>query len=168
MSSASRALYRARQFLSSLHPRIDAAERAQAAALLGQRLAPLFDSMSARDQRHCLEVFRALRAQGCADPDLLVAALLHDVGKGRLDSPTVRLWHRVAYVLLDALAPSLLDRWARWGGLGTIHRHAARGADLVAAAGAPPAVVELIRHHEGPTEGADQRLRLLRAADDSC
>lgn len=167
MSSVSRALYRSRQLLSALRPRLRPDERAEARALLGEALFPLFRSMSPRDQRHCLDVFRALRARGCRDAHLLTAALLHDVGKGRLAGPPVRLWHRVAFVLLAALAPRLLDRW-RGGGLATLRRHAQRGAELAARAGAPPAVVELIRRHEECGQGADPRLRLLRAADDSC
>ena len=37
--------------------------------------------MSVSDQRHSLNVMRTLRRQGHTEPDLLAAALLHDVGK---------------------------------------------------------------------------------------
>lgn len=167
-SSVKRALYRARQLVAALRPRIEPRERAEARALLGERLFPLFLSMSVRDQRHCLDVCQALQARGCDDRELLAAALLHDVGKGRLAGSPVRLWHRVAYVVLAAVAPSLLGRWAGEGGLAVLHRHPERGACLAAAAGAAPAVVELIRRHEEGEGAADPRLRLLRAADDSC
>lgn len=155
-------LYRTRQFLGALRPRMSAEEREEAAALLGGRLLPLFDGMSPRDRRHCLDVYLALRRRGCQEEDVLLAALLHDAGKGG----GVRLWQRVAYVLLAA-SPRLLERLAdRWG-LAALHRHAERGAELAAGAGAPPAVVELIRRHE-ERDAADERAALLRAADDSC
>ena len=168
MSSAShslpRPLYRARQFFASLRPRVGDEERRRADDHLGNALFPLFQAMAPRDQRHCLDVFQALRSQGYDDRDLLTAALLHDAGKG-----DVHLWQRVAYVLLTATVPSLLGRLAAPGahgwraGLAAIHHHDERGSRLVAAAGAPDAVVRLIRG-----EPADPRLALLRAADDSC
>src|SRR5258706_150975 len=42
---------------------------------------PLFQTMSAADQRHSLRVCQGLQARGCTDKDMLAAALLHDVGK---------------------------------------------------------------------------------------
>ncbi|MBI2913086.1 MAG: HD domain-containing protein [Chloroflexi bacterium] len=172
MPSLSGSLYRARQFLGALSPRVARREREEATAVLGERLLALFDSMSARDQRHCLDVYLTLRAGGCDDQDVLAAALLHDAGKGRLAGPPVRLWHRVAYVVLASTAPGLLERLAEKGGpfgmlragLGTLHRHCERGAELAAALGAPPAVVELVRQHEDREAGEAR----LRAADDAC
>ena len=160
------AAYRVRQFFAALRPRVDGAERKEAAAVLGEGLLPLFDSMALRDQRHCLDVYLTLRSRDCGDRDVLTAALLHDVGKGHLAGRQVRLWHRVAYVVLTAAAPRLLARLAG-GGLGTLHHHPERGAELAAAAGASQAVVELIRCHEA-RDAPDQRLRWLQAADDAC
>lgn len=158
MSSASRPrpLYRARQFFAALRPRISDEELDEARVYLDEGLWPLFESMALPDRRHCLDVFQALRRQGHADRDLLTAALLHDVGK-----ENIRLWQRVAYVLLEALSPRLPERLS--GGLAALHRHAQRGAVLAAAAGASEAVVGLIRG-----DPADPRSVLLRAADDSC
>ncbi len=174
MLSASRPLYRARQFFVALRPRLEEAERAEAASVLGPELWLLFDSMSARDQRHCLDVYRVLRSHGCEDKDLLMAALLHDAGKGRLAGTRVRLWQRVAYVLLGTAAPGMLNRLVGTGSLGrltgglrVLHQHAERGAELAAALGAPAEVVELVRDHEDGARAGD-RSRLLRAADDSC
>jgi len=164
MSTVSRPLYRTRQFLGTLRPRVALAEREEARALLGERLFALFDSMERRDQRHCLDVYRRLSESGCADADLLAAALLHDAGKGRLAGPRVRLWQRVVHVLLEAASPGRLERAG--GGLGVLHRHAEVGAELAAAAGAPAAVVEMIGEHER-REGQDERLHRLRAADDA-
>ena len=165
MPSPSRALYRARQFFTALIQRVGEAEREEAAAILGEWLLPLFDSMSCRDQRHCLEVYRALCRGGCRDMEVLTAALLHDAGKGRLAGKQVRLWHRVCYVLLAAMAPGLLRRLAQGGGFGLLHRHPQRGAELAAALGATDVAVELIRRHE--EEATGEWLGLLQAADDS-
>jgi len=163
-----RPLYRTRQFFGAISPRVENSERAVAANLLGQRLLPLFESMSERDQRHGLDVLRILKQQVSHDDALLMAALLHDAGKGRLAGVRVRLWHRVAYVLLSSAAPAALQWLVRGrGGLGALHHHAERGAVVAEALGASAAVVELIRRHD-ERDSPDHRLRLLRAADDAC
>ncbi len=165
----SRGLYRSRQFAGALRARLDEAERDDARGVLGTGLMPLFESMGPRDQRHCFDVYRTLVAQGCGDADLLAAALLHDAGKGRMAGDDVRLWHRVAYVILSAGTPWLLRRLADGGrgGLASLRRHPERGAVLAETLGAAADVVEMIRRHEERGEG-DERLRLLRCADDSC
>jgi putative nucleotidyltransferase with HDIG domain len=163
-----RPLYRTRQFFGSLRPRFQDNERAEAAALLGNRLWPLFESMSARDQRHSIDTFRLLREQRCVDVELLSAALLHDIGKGRLAGARVRLWHRVVYVLLAAGAPPLLRRLTNGrGGLANIHHHSERGAVVAEAFCVGPDAVEMIRRHHDE-DIADERLRMLRVADESC
>src|SRR3990172_6145977 len=151
MSILSRAFYRTRQFLGALNPAIGADEMEHARRTLGDGLMPLFLSMTTRDQRHCLDVFRGLLLTGCRDPHVLAAALLHDAGKGSLAEDPVRLHHRVAYVMLNATFPGLLARLARGrGGLAALHHHAERGAALAQAYGAPEGVAALIRRHETP------------------
>jgi len=66
--------------------------------------------MPPSDQRHSLNVYRTLLAEGQTSQDLLVAALLHDVGKA---GGQLRLWHRVAIVLLRAFWPAALDYLSR-------------------------------------------------------
>lgn len=136
--------------------------------MLGTGLMPLFESMSPRDRRHCFDVYQALLAQRGGDANLLTAALLHDAGKGGMAGDDVRLWHRVTYVILSAGAPWLLRRLADGGrgGLASLHQHPERGAALAETLGAPADVIELVRRHEERT-GGDERLRLLRAADDA-
>jgi putative nucleotidyltransferase with HDIG domain len=163
-----RPFYRTRQFVGALRPRVESDERTDARRLLGERLWPVFESMNARDQRHSLDVFRVLEDKDEQDEDLLMAALLHDVGKGRLAGANIRLWHRVAYVVLGAGAPWALRGLANGRrGLGALHQHAERGAVVAEALGARTRVVELIRrHHED--DPRDEPLKTLRLADDAC
>ena len=165
MRLASRALYRSRQFFGSVRPRVDEALREQAFALLNDSQRQLFSSMTTRDKQHCLDVYSALREKGHDDSDLLVAALLHDAGKG-----TIELWHRVAFVVLERLSPRLLDQFARPGDGGdwrqALHRcrnHPELGAELARQAGSSERIVKLISEH-----GADDRqMAALKAADES-
>ncbi|HEY8491932.1 MAG TPA: hypothetical protein VIO14_13175 [Dehalococcoidia bacterium] len=164
-----RAWYRVRQFREAVRaaaPGGEEDERAVVAAYLTETQQSLFFTMTRRDRRHSVQTCRLLLEQGHRDPDLLAAALLHDVGKGR-----IRLWHRVAYVLLSAAAPRLLRRLARPGGEGwravlyrSLH-HPEAGAAQALAAGASAETARLIREHHAPATD-DERLRALIRADE--
>lgn len=110
------------------------------------------------DERHATETARILRQLG-ADEEVVVAGILHDGAK----PANTLLWHRVAGVLLDWVAPRVRSRLAL--GDSTFARyldHARRGAELAERDGASSRVVRLIaRHHHRP-ETEDERL-LARA-----
>lgn len=161
------ARYRVWQFWRSLLPRpLDDADRAILDTYLPSAGRALFGTMSRNDQRHSLTVYRALRARGCEDPDLLAAALLHDSGKG---GGRVRLWVRPPFVLLRVFAPGALRWLARddvaWWRRPFYYawRHADVGADLAAAAGLSDRAVLFIRTHHLPNGPAAE----LHAVDDA-
>jgi hypothetical protein len=167
-------VYRIGQFFRALVAWVPKQELGLLSEYLTPSQAELFLRMPRCDQRHGLDVFYALRRKQHDDYDLLVAALLHDVGKrgGRL-----QLWHRVFIVLIEALRPQLLDRLAReeprsWRYPFFVHqRHPELGAELAQAAGCSPTTVELIRCHEEPLANnplrthRDKLLAALQKAD---
>lgn len=128
--------------------------------------------MPRHDQQHARNVCQMLQRQGHADRDLLAAALLHDAGKSITPDGSVRLWHRVAVVLIRVFWPSLLGRLARDKARGwrrpfyvQVH-HAAIGAEAARQAGCSDIAVELIRHHEdAPDRIHDPLLSALQIAD---
>lgn len=161
-------LYRVRQVGWALRPMVTEEERAEAREVLGERLFGLFEDMDGADQRHCFDVYRAARRAGCEDREALTAALIHDCGKAPDDEDgRIRLWHRVAYVALGTAAPWLRRRLTRQsGGLRLLDRHAERGLEMAAALSASPEVLALMEGMEGG-DARDERVRLLRAADDA-
>jgi putative nucleotidyltransferase with HDIG domain len=134
----------------------------------------LFLQMSAGEQAHSLEVLRRLQASGEQEPDLLTAALLHDVGKTRRP---LRLWERVWIVLAGKLASrgggsEPLERLPWWQKpLAVAVQHPAWGAEMAHAAGCSPRVVALIRRHQDKGTlnlqvEEDALLRKLQSVDD--
>ena len=161
-----RARYRVRQFTHGLRPFLDPREIEDARARLTPAEFALFLGAEARDRRHSVDLFEALRAQGATEPEL-TAALLHDVGKGPL-----RTWHRIAFVLLHALASGLAPRvevqdGAPWQqALWRLRHHARLGAERLQAAGSEARVVELVRRHTETPPVDDPALARFIALDD--
>jgi hypothetical protein len=160
--------YRVRQFALALGASIGHQGGGAAEEHLDAAQLELFLCMSSMDQHHCLAVFRSVLEDREADPSLLSAALLHDVGK---TSGPVRIWHRVTAVLVNALTPRFWEtidgKPGNWRYPFYVHRqHAALGAELAADAGCSPDVVWLIDHHEDEprqAEPGNTRCRLLAA-----
>lgn len=144
--------------------RVSSGERATVAAWLNPAQLALFDGMHVADRRHGIDVVAALRAAGESDPEVLLAGLLHDAGKG--DTGMVpRILHalRQARITWPALA---LGWWPGMrGALARLRDHAETSARLAEAAGCSPRTVELIRWQDAPRDPeAGERLRL---ADDA-
>jgi putative nucleotidyltransferase with HDIG domain len=163
--------HRVGQFLQALTARpLTADETCEVAFVLSPSQQALFRQMSTGDQRHSLQVMYTLIERGVTIRDLLVAALLHDVGKAR---HRLHLWERVMVVVIRAFGASTASRWGRglphgWRRPFVIyHQHPQWGAEMALAAGCSPLTVALIGAHHG-SDGANvdsQLLRLLKHAD---
>ncbi len=169
MSLSDRARYRFRQLRRSLRPNVRAGDLNTAQRVLGAGLFPLFNSMQAADQLHCLDVYQRLVKAGCSDAEMLQAALIHDAGKGRIAGARFGVRHRVAYVALER-TPRLLDRLARINrGLASLHGHSRKTIALAREYGAAPGVVDLLEAMDNRLDSSktrDERARLLIAVDD--
>ena len=170
----SRLTYRSRQFWNAL---LSPSKRVPSEALLPHLNSAqliLFRRMQPAEQVHAYQIFKRLETAGQTTPDLLTAALLHDVGKILVP---LSIFDRIVIVLGSHLFRRAAQRWAE----GTPHgwrlpfvvaeHHAGWGADLANQAGATALTVELIRrHHDRPVQNPDSHtehlLAALQAADD--
>ena len=155
-----------RRFFVTLLARVDPVSLTTLDHVLSPAERRLFLTMKDSDQRHSLDLCERLRRDGQIEPDLLRAALLHDVGKA---SGSLPILYRVAFTLAAIANPRL----ARWLGRpsSTVWRqpfylaahHPEIGAVAATEAGSNPRVVGLIANHNQP--GDDALGRLLYAYD---
>ncbi len=163
-SSASWWGSKVRQFRAHVRASVGPAERSELEGWLTEPQLVLFDGMHIADRRHGLDVAATLRGEGVTDPDVLLAGVLHDAGKGRTG-----VWPRVVYALGQAYG-----NWI-WhvgsvlppvrGSLTRLRDHAEASASLARAAGCSPRTVELIRHQDAPVD--PEAGRLLKLADEA-
>ena len=153
-----------RQFRTHLRASVGPGERAGLVTWTTSAQLALFDRMHVADQRHGLDVVASLRAEGVTEPDLLVAGLIHDAGKGQTG-----VLPRVAY--------SLGQRYGTWiwrvaailpgfgPALARLRTHAETSAAMAAGAGCSARTVALIRDQDAPTD--PEFGELLRLADEA-
>lgn len=140
------ASYRLRQALAFFDPRVPAKSRNHAMQRLKADERTLFGRLRPTDQRHALAVFEAARASRPDDEALQIAALLHDVGKGRPG-----LTDRTGLTLAKAFTPWLLLRWqllppaTRRGRIARLAGDTEASARLAELAGSHVDVVETLR-----------------------
>lgn len=143
--------YRVWQFWQSLKNAPRSEDREKVKVILNSAELALFQGLPIPDQNHSLRVLQTLQSAGETDPDLLKAALLHDIGK--ILHP-LRHWERVFAVLLEAFLPRIAADWGEkdlkgfYRPLVIISQHPVWGADLAEKAGSSQLVIWLIRHHQ--------------------
>ncbi|MBN2043836.1 MAG: hypothetical protein JW757_02350 [Anaerolineales bacterium] len=167
-----KALYRLDQFRRAHLDKPTEAEFSRAGEILSPQLFELFSQMMPFEQAHAIRVMDRLVSAGYQEPDLLAAALLHDLGKVNYQ---LRPWERGLAVLAKRFFPNLYHQWSTASpagiraGMVVAARHAEWGAAMVEAAGANPRVVWLIANHDADLrdmEDADRAvLSVLQAVD---
>jgi hypothetical protein len=168
-------LYRLWQFWEIVRARPLAPEaQRELAAILSPPEMQLFQTLSLSDQQHSYRVAQTLRDAGHHHPDLLAAALLHDVGKSRV---RLTLADRTLIVLAQAFWPQKTTTWGQGEARGWRRpfvvkvRHPEWSEWMAAQAGSRPLTLALIRRHQQPLPPSggseeDELLRLLQWADD--
>lgn len=163
-----------RRFFGSLRPGgPPASDVVWVEGTLSDRELELWRKMSGPDRRHSVVVARRVeRSLGHeATPEVLAAALLHDVGKSVAGLGT---YGRVVATLSGTVAGyEMAYHWSQSRGfirrVGLYLRHDELGGDLLEIAGAHPLTVTWAREHHFPAEHwtVDRHVAdALKAADD--
>jgi hypothetical protein len=153
---------------------LEPSAREEVAAILTASELSLFERFSQPDQWHSYRVMKMLQTAGHTQQPLLVAALLHDVGKTKLP---LSIWQRSLIVLASIFLPRQTAVWGREAAAGWKRpfavkvQHPIWSAEMAAAAGCQPQAIALMRRHQDtiPLDDTSQEaelLRLLQWADD--
>lgn len=167
--------YRFQQFRLAINPPSGVVKTEELKDHLNSSQLALFRQLQPSEQWHSFSVMQKLKGSGQKDPDLLTAALLHDIGK--IHYP-LKTWERALVVIIKRMSPNLVERWGTGAPQGLSKafvvtcNHAEWGANLAEKAGASRMVIELIRHHEGNNDDdmdttKSNLLHLLLEADDA-
>lgn len=157
-------LYRVKQFRRALTDRPDQEDLERVESVLAPLLFDLFSRMLPFEQAHAIRVMKGMTARGYDHPDVLTAALLHDVGK--LNVP-LRPLERALAVLVRWLLPGEYDHSGQGEakgfqkGIVVAARHAEWGAELAAEHGASQRAIFLIRFHDADLAQFDGQDRLV-------
>lgn len=179
--NSSRILYRSRQFWRAISTGPSQGDLDLVSSILTDSQIDLFRRMQPGEQAHSIQVLKELRYQGVENPDLLTAALLHDIGKTRMP---LRVWERVLIVIVRAVCENCVHKWGssnevnlqNGGGWRrafiVAEQHPAWGAELAAGCGTSPLAVSLIARHQeriNPEASGEEEvlLRKLQAVDDN-
>lgn len=152
-------IYRARQTWNAITAITEKDDINQVRKILSPDLMSLFLSLQPGEQAHSYWVYNQLRQSGETNNDLLVAALLHDVGKSL---HPLRLWERIVIVLGKTFSPRGVKAWGQGEPQGLLRsfviseKHPDWGADMAAQAGASPLTVSIIRRHQEPINPNEQ------------
>jgi len=168
-------IYRVQQFWHALYTQpLTESDLAPARSVLTEEQMALFIRLQTSEQAHSLRVLQTLLNQEKDHPDLLVAALLHDIGK---IYHSLCIWERVVVVLGKQFFPNLMQRWGGAQPRGwkrpfvVACEHPKWGAQLAQKAGTSPIAVILIREHQNQIHKEHSNvvenhlLAILQAAD---
>ncbi|HEX7021619.1 MAG TPA: HD domain-containing protein [Trueperaceae bacterium] len=144
-------------------PALARADDVYAESLLSPAEYRLYLQMDPRDRHHaCLIAKTLCRKVPTASPELLRAALLHDVGKSAVP---YRAWERIA---VHIYTPGNLPPEPRVRGLRRawqVHRfHDRYGAEMIRAAGGSERVAEIVARHRLPK--GDPEAIILKEIDE--
>jgi putative nucleotidyltransferase with HDIG domain len=154
-----RILYRVRQFWRNVTLKTDSYDLKRAQEQLNAEQWKLFNRLQPAEKMHAMIVFHKLLEQGENQPDLLTAALLHDIGKLKY---CLNPFQRAMVVVVSALMPRCAQRWGTpptqgWEALAgwrkafiVAEQHATWGAEMARQAGVSAMAEALIRQHHHP------------------
>ena len=120
--------------------RLKPSERAAVSAWLTPSTEEVFFSQDDADQRHGHHAAQSVVASGVDDPDVIMAALLHDVGKRHA---RLGLIGRTIASLLILLHLPMPERMALY------RDHGLSAARELGALGVPSVVIDFALHHHG-------------------
>lgn len=155
-------LYRGKQFYTYYTAKIYDEDWKFLSKYLNNEQLKIFLQLPLYEQRHSIDVaYSVLYMRPDASRELVIAALMHDIGKGNALTPL----KKALAVLLDKFMHKLAVKLSkRWYFLYIYYNHPEIGGKLAKKIGLPGRSIYLIEHHND-RDPVDEDVILLQNAD---
>lgn len=121
-----------------------------------------FLQLSNYEKKHSVLVAQAVEREIKDDPDLVLAALLHDIGKVKHH---INIIEKSILVILDYLTKGNLKKYNKNKSINIFYNHGEIGYDILKNTGCNERILYLIKNHHNKSIKSDD-LNVIRKFDD--
>lgn len=129
---------------------------------LNNDIKPVFLKLSDYEKKHSILVAQAVEKEFMNDPDLILAALLHDIGKSKYH---INIFQKSLFVLLDYLSRGKLKKFTGNKSIYIFYNHGEAGYDILKSNNYNNRILEIVKNHHN-NDVYDDDLSIIRKFDD--
>lgn len=153
---------RIRQFLLCIFSSLGSQDLEYIDKKLDNNIKYIFLKLSKYEKKHSILVARAVEKQFKNDPDLVKAALLHDIGKTKYH---INIIQKSLLVLFDLLTKGKLKKITENKSINIFYNHGQMGYDILKDSGYNERILFIVKNHHNKNISSDD-LRIIRKFDD--
>ncbi|MFA6942072.1 MAG: HDIG domain-containing metalloprotein [Clostridiaceae bacterium] len=153
---------RIRQFLIYLFSSLSCQDIEYIDKKLDNNIKYVFLKLSKYEKKHSILVAQAVEKEFKNDPDLVVAALLHDIGKTKYH---INITQKSLLVVLDHLTKGKLKKITINKSINIFYNHGQIGYDILKNSGYNNRILFIVKNHHNKNISSDD-LSIIRKFDD--
>ncbi|WP_138207501.1 HDIG domain-containing metalloprotein [Haloimpatiens lingqiaonensis] len=160
---------RVKQFFLYFNYKIDENDREFVYKYLNKEQIELFEKLKVYEQKHCINVARDL-VNHCKElninynDELIVAALLHDIGKIEC---SLNLIDKSALVILDKISRGKIKKYEKNKKVDIYYNHPEKGYNILKKMGEKNRILFLVKNHHNNDISNDLELSILKECDEN-
>ncbi|WP_035293171.1 HD domain-containing protein [Clostridium sp. KNHs214] len=159
---------RVKQFFLYFNYKIDKDDKNFVYKYLNKEQIELFQKLKVYEQKHCINVARDLVKQ-CEKlninygEQLIIAALLHDIGKIECG---LNLIDKSALVILDKISKGRIKKYEKNKKIDMYYNHPEKGYNILKKLGEKNRILFLVKNHHNNDISNDLELNILKECDE--
>lgn len=157
---------RIKQFLLGIFSRLNSEDLDYINGKLDNDIRGIFADLSGYEKKHSVLTAKAiekyLEDNNKVDPDLVKAALLHDIGKTRYH---LNIIQKSVLVIFDYITGEKIKKYSGNKSIHIFYNHGEIGYDILKSMGYNDRILSIVRNHHNKSKNSDD-LEILRKFDD--